>query len=263
MSFLKKYKIASANSAVCVGLDSDIARLPECVLSAPNPQFAFNKAIIDATADIAAAYKPNYAFYAANGSEGLTALEMTIDYIPDNIPVILDVKTGDIGNTMQQYACAYYDKLGADALTVNALMGQDVIEPLLKYPDKYIFILALTSNKSATDYILEHRLCDRLAADIHKLGGDKAGAVVGATQVSDLSTMRQLMPDSIFLIPGIGAQGGSLEAVIRHAVTDINNPNILINSSRRIIFADSSDNFAAAARRATLDLAKQIKTLLG
>lgn len=264
MSFIKLYdNIRKANkSYVCVGLDSDINKLPACLKNDDNPIWKFNKEIIDATKTMTAAYKPNYAFYLSAGKKGIEALQKTIDYIPEHIPVILDVKTGDIGNTMEHYADGYFDNMHANAITVNPLMGSDVFNAVFKKPNRFIFILALTSNPSANDYLKQNDLYINLANNINSLGRDKAGAVVGATQGSELKTMRTNMPNSIFLIPGIGAQGGSLKDVADFATISKDDAGFLINSSRGIIFADNSEHFADAAYKATESLRNEINSLL-
>ena len=263
MSFINQYEnITKTNkSYVCVGLDSDLTKLPACLKNEDNPIWVFNKEIIDATKSLVAAYKPNYAFYLSAGKKGLDALQRTIDYIPDHIPVILDVKSGDIGNTMEHYADGYFDSMKANAITVNPLMGSDVFNAVFKKEGRYIFILALTSNPSANDYLKKNELSNSIASDIANLGRNKAGAVVGATQGTELKKMRELMPNSIFLIPGIGAQGGSLKDVTDFARISNDDAGFLINSSRGIIFADSSENFAEAAYKASGQLRDEINTL--
>lgn len=265
MTFYDQYQsvIKKNQSYVCVGLDSESAKLPQCLKNDDNPIWSFNKAIIDATAQHTACYKPNFAFYLSAGKKGLEALEKTIEYIPDHIPVILDCKVGDIGNTMEQYADAFFDEMKVSAITVNPLMGKDVFNAVFKKnPDRYIFVLALTSNPSASDYIMKEDLYIRLAEDVHSLGFQKAGAVVGATRTTDIKTMREKMPESIFLIPGIGAQGGSLDDVCQFAVKNKEDARFLINSSRGIIFADNTEFFAEAAERETLKLKQQINDRL-
>lgn len=260
MSFWEKY--INRKGCVCVGLDSDITKLPKCVLDSENPIFTFNKAIIDATKNIAASYKPNYAFYASAGKKGIEALEKTLDYIPNEIPVILDVKTGDIGNTMAQYAKAWFEIWNVDSITVNPLMGYDVLKPLTNYPENFSFALALTSNPSAADYILPNGLYKTISAEIAKLSHKNFGAVVGATQIEQLAEVRKLMPETLFLVPGIGAQGGSLEAVINNAAKSKTDPRLLINSSRGIIFASPEKDFAEKAYESSLKLHNSIEELL-
>lgn len=264
MSFIDLYhSIRIANkSYVCLGLDSDISKLPNCLKKDDNPIWRFNKEIIDATKTLVAAYKPNFAFYLSAGKKGLLALEKTLEYIPQHIPVILDCKVGDIGNTMEHYAEAFFSEMNVSAITVNPLMGKDVFNAVLNKDNRYIFVLALTSNPSASDYLKPNDLYKKLAKDIHQLGSCKAGAVVGATQTEDLEEMRKMMPETLFLIPGIGAQGGSLSDVAHNAKISQNDPGFLINSSRAIIFADNSEKFAESAYNSCEQLRGEINQLL-
>ena len=268
MKFKEKYyQIAEKNnSLVCVGLDSDIEKIPEHLKKEYEfLQFQFNKHIIDSTKDLVAAYKPNFAFYISQGIKGIESLQKTISYIPADIPVILDVKVGDIGNTMMHYAKAYLDVFNVDALTVNPLMGYDVIDPFEQYEDKYLFLLALTSNPSNTDFLNSgNMLYEGICEKIQEWDQDMLGAVVGATNDEEMSTIRGILPNSLFLIPGIGAQGGNLEKVIKYT-TGKDHPNILINSSRGIIFSYSKENekdFDVAARDACKELQERINSYL-
>jgi orotidine-5'-phosphate decarboxylase len=263
-SFWQKYEQASNQnkSLVCVGLDSELSKLPTSLLNEDNPQLTFNKEIIDATCDKVACYKPNLAFYLATGKKGLEALYKTVEYIPEYIPVLLDCKVGDIGNTMSSYAKAFFKDMGIDGITVNPLMGKDVYEPCFDYPGKMIFLLALTSNPSASDYLKYDNLYQCIAKDIALLDHTLVGAVVGATQGNELKMMRKLMPESLFLIPGIGAQGGSIENVMCDAVKNKMEPRILINSSRGIIFADNSLHFVESAAKAADGLRLEIQSYL-
>jgi orotidine-5'-phosphate decarboxylase len=268
MKFIEKYRKISKknNSLLCVGLDSDISKIPSFLKeNFENPIWEFNKRIIDATHKYIAAYKPNFAFYISDSNRGFSALEKTISYIPSDIPIILDVKIGDIGNTMTQYARAYFEELKVDAITVNPLMGFDVIEPLLKYPDKYIFLLVLTSNKSSNDFLNnETKFYKRICEKINEWNCGNIGAVVGATNGEEIKEIRNILPDAVFLIPGIGAQGGDLKIVMKNAVGK-DYPNILINSSRGIIFAcpdKNSKDFAKAAGFAAKELQQKINEYL-
>jgi len=249
-SFWHKYqqRYNELGSLVCVGLDSRLDLLPECVQNADNPIWEFNKAIIEATADYATAFKPNLAFYLADGIRGLEALYKTVEYIPKQIPVILDCKVGDIGSTMQGYVEAFFRNIKVDAITVNPLMGKDVITPLLQEEGSFAFALALTSNPSAEDFFHKADMRHRVVTWIAQYDVTRLGAVVGATQVAHLQEMRNLMPERLFLIPGVGAQGGDLEAVMKYAIKSAEDPRILINSSRSIIFASLAKDFAAVAR---------------
>ncbi len=263
-SFWSKFqnRWTQTGSLVCVGLDSDIAQLPQSVLNAANPIREFNLRIIDATIDYTAAYKPNLAFYLKDGLRGMEALYETIEYIPSDVPVIIDCKVGDIGNTMDAYVASFFENFSTDAITINPLMGNDVITSLLKNPIAYGFVLNLTSNPSAADFLMQDGLSDRIASLIMSHPKEQLGAVVGATQTDDLSRMRSLLPDRIFLIPGIGAQGGDLEAVIQKAISSKEEPNILINSSRGIIFKDKSESFAETAGLEAKKLKDSISNLL-
>jgi len=268
MKFIEKYRKISKknNSLLCVGLDSNISKIPSFLKeNFENPIWEFNKRIIDTTYEYVAAYKPNFAFYISQGEKGIIALKKTISYIPSDIPIILDVKIGDIGNTITQYTKAYFEELKVDAITVNPLMGFDVIEPLLKYQDKYIFLLVLTSNKSNIDFLNnDKKLYLTICEKINEWSKDNIGAVVGATNDEEVKEIRKFLPDTVFLIPGIGAQGGDLNIVMKNAVGK-DYPNILINSSRGIIFAcpnkDSKD-FAKDAGIAAKELLQKINEYL-
>lgn len=258
-SFWSKYQARwlSTRSLVCVGLDSDVTQLPDCVLAERNPIWEFNRRIIDETHRHACAYKPNLAFYLSDGQRGLEALQRTVEYIPSDIPTILDCKCGDIGSTMEQYCVSFFDQLRFDAITLNPLMGADVLKPVLQREGAFAFALALTSNPSAEDFFLNGHFSELVPNWLSAYPVERVGAVVGATQTSDLQRMRALMPGRIFLIPGIGAQGGDLDAVLKYAVDSAEQPNILINSSRGIIFKDKTPQFAQAAGKAAQDLHRQ------
>jgi len=263
-SFWHKYRARwqGTGSLVCVGLDPDLAKLPACVSHSPNPIWEFNRSIIDATSSHACCYKPNLAFYLADGLRGLEALQKSIDYIPGEIPVILDCKVGDIGSTMQGYVKAFFDELKVDAITVNPLMGRDVLEPLLKRETGFAFALALTSNPSASDFFTGAGMDEAVSRWMQSYPAQRLGAVVGATQTSDLARMRKLLPDRVFLIPGVGAQGGDLQAVLQHAIASQAYPDILINSSRGIIYASQGIDFAQAAGGEAQKLSLEIRSLL-
>jgi len=249
-------------SLVCIGLDSDISLLPKHLLHEANPVFAFNRLIVENTIDYAVAFKPNLAFYLKDGMRGIDALYQTLEFIPEEIPVIIDAKVGDIGNTMDAYVSAFVDSYCADAITINPLMGRDVLSSLLSNPDAFGFVLCLTSNPSASDFLMQDKLDEKIASLITSYSSRRLGAVVGATQTTDLQRLRSLMPEQLFLIPGIGAQGGDLEAVIRYASSTKTNPNILINSSRGIIFKDKSIDFAKVAKAEAQKLHSEIRQLL-
>jgi orotidine-5'-phosphate decarboxylase len=241
---------------LCIGLDSDIAKLPPCVLNTEDPVFEFNKAIIDATLPYAVAYKPNLAFYEANGVKGMISLQKTMAYLnerKDECFTIADAKRGDIGNTSQQYAKAYLSKEGDfnfDAMTVAPYMGEDSVTPFI-YDDKWVVLLALTSNAGASDFQLKLQRSGRpfyetVIRTAQKWGTkDNMMFVCGATQAEMFTRIRKLAPDHFLLVPGVGTQGGNLMKVIEYGIND--ECGLLINSSRGIIFADNSENFADAA----------------
>ncbi len=267
MNFIEKLTNAAGKnrSLLCVGLDTDRERIPN-----NTSVLEFNKAIIDATADLVCAYKLNFAFYEALGDEGLNALRRTVEYIPDDIPAIGDAKRGDIGNTARAYARAIFDNLGFDATTVNPYLGFDSIEPFIEYRDKGIFILCRTSNASALDFQSlrleaqgEHRPLFEIvalkASEWNTHGN--IGLVVGATYPEELKLIRQSHPDMPILIPGVGAQGGDLEQAVRYGV-DAQGQKAIINSSRQIIYASHEKDFAEAARKAASSLRDQINLYL-
>lgn len=264
MSFWDKYNHATTlhKSHVCLGLDSDIDLIPKHLLETDNPIWHFNKEIIDATKNRVAAYKLNFAFYISSGPAGLDALLKTIKHIPNYVPIILDVKIGDISNTMVHYGRAFYDYFKVDSLTVNPLMGEDVITPLLGYEGKLLFALVVTSNRSSSDFLKQNDLYRRIANKVEKWGEKNVGAVVGATNPKELKEVRSLMPKSLFLIPGIGAQGGNLLDVVSNTVASKKTPLILINSSRGIIFKDNSPKYIDAVVHETEELRLAINRLL-
>ncbi|MES2135293.1 MAG: orotidine-5'-phosphate decarboxylase [Patescibacteria group bacterium] len=258
---------------VCVGLDPVVSGIPE-VLKKENPSveellFVFNSEIIDATADLVCAYKPNIAFYEAEGEAGMRALKRTISYIKehyDGIPVILDAKRADIGSTSEAYARAVFDELGADAVTVNPYLGHDALEPFLERKDKGIFVLAKTSNPGAGDFqnsVLdggEHLWEKVVRTTVTWNTHGNCGLVGSGLSPETLATMRTLAPDMPILVPGIGAQGGDVEKAVL-AGRDQNGKGLIINSSRGIIFASSGADFAQASRKATESLLADIKAV--
>lgn len=253
------------NSWVCVGLDIDPKRIPVCLKEKPNAQEAFGIAIIEATHDVAMCYKANSAFFEAEGVKGHKALEAIVAEARRNeVPMILDAKRADIGNTSKQYATACFDRLKADAITVNPYLGQDGLQPFLDYEDKGIFVLGLTSNPGAADF--EKLLCDGMPLFEHvakKVASwndhGNCGLVVGATQPEELERMRGLVSELPFLVPGIGAQGGALDPVVKHGCTSKGVPPV-INSSRGILYASSGEDFAQAATKAAEQLRDRIRT---
>ena len=260
LSFTEKWNqaISKNNSLVCVGLDTDPAQLPASVRAKADPVLYFNQQIIDATCDLVSCYKPNFAFYSALGADGFATLQRTLDHIPEDIPVLIDAKVGDIGNVAAQYARAFYEVLGCDALTVTPYMGADCIAPFTAYKDRTTFIVCLTSNPGADDFQKNHLgdqpLYERVIAKAHEWNAaNNIGLVVGATQPAGLAHVRALAPDMPLLIPGIGAQGGDIAAAVKNGC-DARGAGILINSSRGILYASQDSDFAAAARQATLTL---------
>jgi orotidine-5'-phosphate decarboxylase len=245
--------IVRKRSFLCIGLDSEREKIPSFLLKKKDPVFEFNKLIIDATHKYTIAYKPNVAFYECNGSKGWTSLEATVWYIRENYPdlfVIADAKRGDIGNTSKMYAKAFLENMPFDAITVAPYMGEDSVIPFLSYKDKWVIILALTSNKGADDFQYHDedgiKLFERVLSVSQRWGTiNNMMYVVGATRAEMLKDIRKLVPDHFLLVPGIGAQGGSLEDVTRYGIN--NKCGLIVNSSRGIIFADSTVEFAEVA----------------
>ncbi len=246
-------------SWVCVGLDPAPNRLPEGFASEPSDILRFNQAIIDSTSDLVCAYKPNLAFYESLGQEGWNTLRRTIESIPSHIPVILDAKRGDIGNTAAMYAKALFEDLGGDAATVNPFLGTDSLEPFLKYKSHGIIVLCLTSNPGAADFQLRHNLHIQIAEMSNEWAktNPNVALVVGATQADHLASIRRICPDRLFLVPGIGAQGGSLEETVRVGASK-KGIRLIINAARSIIHASAGRDFADAARAEAQRLKEQI-----
>ncbi len=262
-------QIRERRSFLCVGLDTDLKKMPACVLKGDNPIFTFNKAIIDATAPYCVAYKPNLAFYECFGLEGWKALEDTIKYIKAEYPnhfVIADAKRGDIGNTSAMYARGMFEEMNVDALTVAPYMGEDSVTPFLQYPDKWVILLALTSNKGSHDFQLtEDNHGERLFEKVLRVSRQWADAdrmmyVVGATQGRLFEDIRRVAPNNFLLVPGVGAQGGSLEEVCQYGMTS--ECGLLVNSSRGIIYASSEEDYAKVAAQKAQELQQQMDTLL-
>ena len=241
--------IVKKRSFLCVGLDTEVEKIPSFLLREKDPVFEFNKRIVDATHTYAVAYKPNVAFYECYGSKGWASLDATVRYIKDNYPeifVIADAKRGDIGNTSKMYAKAFLENMPFDAITVAPYMGEDSVTPFLSYDGKWVVILALTSNKGADDFQYHDedgiKLFERVLTVSQKWGTqNNTMYVVGATRAEMLKDIRQIVPDHFLLVPGVGAQGGSLEDVARYGMNS--RCGLLVNSSRGIIFADNSDRF--------------------
>lgn len=261
--------IRKRKSFLCVGLDTDLKKLPACLASDHDAMFTFNKNIIDATAPYCAAYKPNAAFYEAAGVVGESTLKRTVEYLKENYPdhfVLLDAKRGDIGNTARMYARAAFEELGADAVTVAPYMGSDSVTPFLEYKDKFVVLLALTSNAGSADFqMTEDANGERLFEKVLRTSLDWGNPenlmyVVGATRGSLIGDVRKIVPDSFLLVPGVGAQGGSLEEVCKYGMTD--DCGLLVNSSRGIIYADSTENYAQVAGEKAKELAAQMAKIL-
>ena len=238
--------IKSKKSYLCVRQDSDIEKIPRHLLEYDDPIFEFNKRIIDATSDFAIAYKPNLAFYESLGSSGFESLRKTIDYIPNDIFKIADAKRGDIGNSSRMYAKTFFEFFNFDAITLSPYMGQDSIEPYLKYKNKWIILLILTSNKGSNDFQKINLGSNTLYEEIIKKSlkwseDNRIMYVVGANREKDIIKIRKLVPDHFLLIPGIGAQGGSLKNISNLGFSK--DCGLLVNNSRNIIYADSSENF--------------------
>lgn len=248
--------IQKKQSFLCVGLDTDIKKIPSHLLQEEDPIFTFNKAIIDATADFCVAYKPNLAFYESLGVKGLIAFEKTVDYLRTNYPdqfVIADAKRGDIGNTSEMYARSFFDYMNLDAVTVAPYMGEDSVKPFLIYPEKWVILLALTSNKGSQDFqMLEDTNGERLFEKVLKTSqqwatDEQIMYVVGATQGKMFTDIRKYAPNHFLLVPGVGAQGGSLKEVAQYGMNA--QCGLLVNSSRAIIYADKTESFASVARK--------------
>lgn len=251
------------SSLLCVGLDPDPAALPRGFDHRGRDLLAFNRAIIDATKDLVCAYKPNVAFYETLGRKGWKALERTRDAIPKHIPVIIDAKRGDIGHTAAMYARALFDHLGADAVTVNPLLGTDSLEPFLAHTSRGVFVLCLTSNPGSREFQLRNRLHLQIARACRGWAktNSNVGLVVGATHPKELREIRTLCPDQLLLVPGIGAQGGDLAWVLRAGMSHLG-PQMIINASRSVIHASRGKDFAEAARRAAEKIREEILTCL-
>lgn len=258
-------QIKTKQSCLCVGLDTDITKIPEHLLTDPDPVFAFNKAIIDATKDLCVAYKINTAFYEAQGVKGWEAMEKTVRYISDEHFKIADAKRGDIGNTSDQYAKAFFETLPFDAVTVAPYMGEDSVKPFLQHKGKWAIVLGLTSNKGASDFELLHTggefLYEKVLETVSTWGKeDNLMFVIGATRAGELSNARKLAPHHFYLVPGVGAQGGSMLEVFKEG--KIKDCGLLINVSRAVIYASPGEDFAEKAREAAMEYQKEIAEYL-
>lgn len=261
--------IQRKKSYLCVGLDTDYEKIPKMLLEREYPIYEFNKCIIDATEDLAVAYKPNLAFYESMGAAGYMSLEMTITYLRNQYPdifIIADAKRGDIGNTSRMYANAYFKTLDCDAITLSPYMGSDSIAPFLEEEGRWAIVLALTSNEGSKDFqqlSLDggHQLFEQVINTTASWGSvNNIMYVVGATRVAELKHIRELIPEHFLLVPGIGTQGGSLYDVADYGMND--RCGLLVNASRSILYADGTNNFEKAAREEALKLQKQMELTL-
>jgi len=261
-------QIRLKKSFLCIGLDVDLNKIPKDLLEFDDPIFEFNKTIIGATHDLCVSYKPNTAFYEAYGLKGWTALQKTINYLNDNYPelfTIADAKRGDIGNTSSMYAKAFFEDLNFDSITVAPYMGSDSVEPFLEFKDKHTILLALTSNEGAFDFqtkIFEEKELYKQVLETSKKwkNAENLMYVVGATKSSYFTEIRKIVPDNFLLVPGVGAQGGSLSEVCKFGMNK--DVGLLINSSRGIIYASSKADFAEKAREEALKIRNEMEVIL-
>ncbi len=262
-------QIGKKKSFLCVGLDVDLNKIPGHLLNTDDPIFEFNKAIITATAPYTVAYKPNLAFYEAYGVKGLLAFEKTVKFLQENYPeqfIIADAKRGDIGNTSKMYAKTFFEEYDVDALTVAPYMGEDSVTPFLGYEDKWVVLLALTSNKGSHDFQFTtdadgERLFEKVLRTSQQWGNEENMMyVIGATQGKLFEDIRRIAPNHFLLVPGVGAQGGSLEEVCKYGMNK--DCGLLVNSSRGIIFADNSERFAEVAAEKAKELQEEMAALL-
>ncbi len=262
-------QIIKKGSFLCVGLDTDVNKIPMHLLATEDPIFEFNKAIVDATAQYCVAYKPNLAFYEAEGTRGWISFEKTVDYIKKNYPEILiiaDAKRGDIGNTSEMYAKAFFDDCGVDAVTLSPYMGLDTVKPFLSHKGKWAVLLALTSNPSSSDFETERMadgsyLYEMVLRKSKEWGNeDNTMYVVGATKAEMLADIRKIIPNHFLLVPGVGAQGGSLSDVVKYGINS--QCGLLVNSSRGIIYADTTENFAVVAGEEARKLRDEMQQLM-
>jgi orotidine-5'-phosphate decarboxylase len=261
-------QIKTKQSFLCIGLDVDLTKIPKHLLALEDPIFEFNKAIVDATHDLCVSYKPNIAFYEAYGLKGWTSLQKTINYINEKHPEIFtvaDAKRGDIGNTSTMYAKAFLEDLNFDSVTVTPYMGKDSVEPFLAFENKYTILLALTSNEGAFDFQtknVEGKELYQVIIETSKTWKNSQNLmyVVGATKAEYFTVIRKIIPDSFLLIPGVGAQGGSLAEVCKYGMNE--NVGLLINSSRGIIYASNGTDFAQKAREEALKMQQEMQEIL-
>ena len=257
-------QIIKKKSFLCVGLDTDLELIPKHLLAAPDPVFEFNKAIIDATHDVAIAYKPNIAFYESMGVKGWQSLEKTMDYLrkyKEEVFTIADAKRGDIGNTSKMYAKAFFENMDFDSVTVAPYMGEDSVTPFLQYKDKWVILLGLTSNKGSSDFQFlqtpEGKLYETVIRKAQKWGNpDQLMFVAGATHPEEFKNLRALAPEYFFLVPGVGAQGGDMDAICKNGLNST--CGLIINSARQIIYASTGTDFAQAARNVAIGTCKNM-----
>ena len=263
-----KKQILAKKSFLCVGLDVDLEKVPEHIKAMEDPLYEFSKAIIDSTAAYSVAYKPNIAFFETYGPEGMASLKRVMDYLNNKYPeifTIADAKRGDIGNTATRYAKAYFETYNFDSITIAPYMGKDSVEPFLSFDEKYAILLALTSNGGSSDFQTQQvggqMLYEKvIQTSVEWQGSERLMYVVGATKANALKKIRELIPNSFLLIPGVGAQGGSLTEVAENGLSiDV---GLLVNSSRGIIYASTDDNFAREAEKAARELQSQMETIL-
>lgn len=255
------HQIRSKKSNLCIGLDTDIQKIPPILLKEKDPVFAFNKAIVEATHDLCVAYKPNIAFYESMGPSGWESLAKTLEIIPDPLFTIADAKRGDIGNTSEMYAKTFFETFGFDAITVAPYMGEDSVKPFLQYPGKWVIVLGLTSNKGSNDF--QQLICDgkplyeQVLNKVSQWGHPgNLMFVTGATHSESFEHLRALLPHHFFLVPGVGTQGGDLEGILNHGQNK--DSGLLINVARDIIYASNEKDFVEAARKRTLHYASII-----
>ena len=258
-------QIKTKRSYLCVGLDTDINKIPRELKNSEDPVFEFNRRIIDSTHDLCISYKLNLAFYETLGPAGLESLQKTVDYVPENIFLIADAKRGDIGNTSNMYASEFFEFYNFDAVTLSPYMGKDSVDPYLKYPGKWAILLALTSNKGSQDFQTlktERGYLYEEVLDISSAWGnsDQIMYVVGATKASSLTNIRKIVPDNFLLIPGVGAQGGNLDEVTRFGINKT--VGLIVNASRSIIYASDGADFDQAARRKSLEIQSEMQALM-
>ncbi len=262
------HQIQTKKSFLCIGLDVDLNKIPAFLLEKEDPIFEFNKAIIDATHDLCVSYKPNTAFYEAYGIKGWQSLQKTIQYLNDNYPdifTIADAKRGDIGNTSSMYAKAFFEDLAFDSVTVAPYMGKDSVEPFLAFENKHTIMLALTSNEGAFDFqtlqVEDKELYKKVLETSKKWkNAENLMYVVGATKAEYFTEIRKIVPESFLLVPGVGAQGGSLSEVCKYGMNE--NVGLLINSSRGILYASNQEDFAEKARAEALKLQQEMSEIL-